>query len=131
MSSNTGSLSSMLAGKCPQCHKGKVFKHNMWNLFKSSEVHVNCPYCGVKFEQELGFFWGAMYFSYALNVAVSVITGFSMFFFFGDPDLYVYLLVIVPLIIILTPFMLRFSRLLMMYVASSYRKYQPGIPKHP
>jgi len=122
-------LSSMLAGKCPRCRRGNIFKHSMFNLIKSSEVSTHCPHCGVKFEQEPGFFWGAMYFSYALNVGISIITGFSMYFFFGDPELYVYLLVIIPLILVLTPFMLRFSRLLMMYIASPYRKYQPNIPK--
>jgi hypothetical protein len=70
-----------------------------------------------------------MYFSYAINVAISVIAGFTLFFIFGDPELWVYIAVIVPTILILTPPMTRFSRLMMMYVIAPYRKYNPNALK--
>jgi len=123
MNSNPGFISSMLLGKCPRCRKGKVFSHRFYNVINFSEVHANCPACGVKLEPEPGFFWGAMYFSYAINVAISIITGFTMFFVFNDPDLWIYISVIVPAILLLTPPMMRFSRLLMMYLIAPYRKY--------
>jgi len=126
MGSKPGGISSMLLGKCPKCRKGKVFTHPFYNLFNYSEVHPNCPVCDVKLEPEPGFFWGAMYFSYAINVAISIITGFTMFFIFNDPELWVYICVIVPAILLLTPPMMRFSRLLMMYLIAPYRKYNPG-----
>ena len=125
----TGTFPALLKGKCPKCHIGKVFTHPFYNINNYSQVHKNCPYCGVKFETEPGFFWGAMYFSYALNVGVSIVTGFTLFFLFDDPDLWIYISVIVPLILILTPPMMRFSRLLMMYAAAPYRKYDPGTGK--
>ncbi|MEY4912742.1 MAG: hypothetical protein RL025_569, partial [Bacteroidota bacterium] len=39
-------------------------------------MHQDCPHCGFHFEIEPGFFWGAMYISYAFSVAVSVTFGF-------------------------------------------------------
>ena len=92
-----------------------------------SSVKNNCANCGVKFETEPGFFWGAMYFSYALNVGISIVSGFVLYFLFGDPEYWIYISVMVPLILILTPPMVRFSRLLMMYMASPYRKYNPDL----
>ena len=118
-----GKFLSLLSGKCPQCRSGKVFSHPFYNILNYSQIHKNCPYCGVKFESEVGFFWGAMYFTYVLNVGVSAVTGFTLFFLFNDPELWIYISVIVPLILILTPPMMRFSRLLMMYVAAPYRRY--------
>ncbi|MFM9944239.1 MAG: DUF983 domain-containing protein [Bacteroidia bacterium] len=120
-----GTVGSLITGKCPKCHQGKVFTHSFYNVMHYSQIHKSCPHCGVKFESELGFFWGAMYFSYALNVGVSIITGFSLFFFFNDPEFWVYISVIIPIMIILTPVMMRFSRLMMMYVVAPYRKYDP------
>ena len=126
MSSSKGFFSSLFAGKCPKCRTGKVFTHPFYNILNHGNVHKNCPVCGVKFEPEPGFFWGAMYFTYALNVAISIITGFTLFFFFGDPELWVYISVIIPLIFLFTPIMVRFSRLLMMYVTAPYRKFNPS-----
>ena len=122
-------ITSFFAGKCPKCRTGKVFAYSVFNLLNFSEVHKHCPACGVKIESEIGFFWGAMYFSYALNVAISVITGLTLFYFFNDPELWIYISVIIPTIIILTPPMTRFSRLMMMYAVAPYRKYNPNALK--
>lgn len=124
---SNGKIVSLFKGKCPKCHRGKVFTHPFYSIWHYSQIHKNCSYCGVKFESEVGFFWGAMYFTYALNVGVSMVAGICMYFLFGDPELWVYVSVIVPLILVLTPPMMRFSRLLMMYVAAPYRKYDKSI----
>jgi len=126
MSDKPNGIKAFFGGKCPRCRSVNIFTHSTFNLFHFSEVHPNCPNCGVKIEPEPGFFWGAMYFSYAINVAISVIAGFTLFFVFGDPELWVYITVIVPSILILTPPMTRFSRLMMMYLIAPYRKFDPN-----
>jgi hypothetical protein len=35
-------------------------------------MHEKCPACGIRFEREQGYFFGAMYFSYALGVPIIV-----------------------------------------------------------
>ncbi len=127
MTSHKGFIGSLITGCCPKCRTGKVFTHPFYNFGKFSSVHSHCPACGTKFETEPGFFWGAMYFSYALNVAVAIVTIFTLMVFFNDPEYWVYVTVIVPLILILNIPMVRFSRLLLMYVAAPYRKYNPNI----
>ena len=81
------SIHSFLGGKCPQCHEGNVFTHKASNLKHFREMHDHCPSCNVKFESEPGFFWGAMYFSYAYSVASFIIIGFFFFTYSDDVNL--------------------------------------------
>ena len=66
-------LKSILTFKCPQCQKGEFFESkNPYNLKKIGNVRECCSECGLKYEREVGFFYGAMYVSYALGVALFV-----------------------------------------------------------
>lgn len=120
-------MSALIAfaqGKCPQCRKGDVFTHRGTNLKKFKEMHVNCPECKVKFESEPGFFWGAMYFSYAYSVASFIVIGFLFFNFIEDVNLGYYIGTVIAFTLITSPMSFRISRLLMMYIAAPYRKFK-------
>lgn len=56
--------------KCPVCQEADFFVSHPYDLAHAGEFHANCPVCGTKFEREPGFFYGAMYVSYAIGVAV-------------------------------------------------------------
>jgi uncharacterized protein (DUF983 family) len=57
--------------KCPRCHEGKVFENNNpYNFHNGLTMYKHCPSCGLKYERETGYFYGAMYVSYGLQVAV-------------------------------------------------------------
>lgn len=66
-------IRGILLCKCPSCRQGKMFntKGNPF-LFRIPEMRKHCPNCNFKFEMEPGFFYGAMYASYALTVAEMV-----------------------------------------------------------
>ncbi len=117
-------LGSFLAGKCPQCREGKVFKHPISKLTKFKEMNQHCPKCGVRFESEPGFFWGAMYFSYAINVAMFILVGFFFFMFSDDVNLTVFITTLVVLSLVTSPISFRLSRLFMMYIAAPYRSFK-------
>lgn len=56
--------------KCPHCHEGEFFKsRNPYDLKNMSATHDYCPKCKRKLYLEPGFYYGAMYVSYALSVA--------------------------------------------------------------
>ncbi len=59
-------------GKCPGCREGHLFKSKPYHR-KSFDMHQNCQVCGVPFEREPGFFWGALFVNYALVVAIVLI----------------------------------------------------------
>ncbi|MGB1319197.1 MAG: DUF983 domain-containing protein [Flavobacteriales bacterium] len=64
---------SMLRLKCPRCHEGDLFLHkNPYSFTKLEKMPDNCPVCDQKYWPEPGFYYGAMYVSYALTIALSV-----------------------------------------------------------
>lgn len=65
-------LDSILRFKCPVCHEADFFVSHPYDLTRTGDFHANCPVCHTKFEREPGFFYGAMYVSYAIAVAVFV-----------------------------------------------------------
>lgn len=106
---------SFFTAKCPNCGKGKVFKYGLYS-YKFIEVNKTCECCAYKFEPEPGFYYGAMYFAYAINVGLILMTLllFNMLYDPFPPLKYV----ITLSIIILFGFNLtgRLSRLLMLYL---------------
>lgn len=65
---------STLANKCPRCHKGKLFESGNPYHFKSAfKMNTECSCCGLKYEREPGFFYGAMYVSYALMSGIFIL----------------------------------------------------------
>ncbi|MGB0916450.1 MAG: DUF983 domain-containing protein [Flavobacteriales bacterium] len=64
---------SMLRLKCPRCHEGDLFLHkNPYSFTMLEKMPDNCPVCDQKYWPEPGFYYGAMYVSYALTIALSV-----------------------------------------------------------
>ncbi|MCB0768334.1 MAG: DUF983 domain-containing protein [Flavobacteriales bacterium] len=71
---NKGSkLYSVIARKCPHCHQGEfLVNRNPYALAQAGDLLPSCSVCHRKFEPEPGFYYGGMYVSYALAVALSV-----------------------------------------------------------
>jgi len=65
-------LYSILNGKCPHCHEGDFFLSNLYDLRKLDDNYDNCPKCNETFNLDPGFYFGAMYISYALVTALMV-----------------------------------------------------------
>lgn len=65
-------LYSVTKNKCPRCHQGDVFEYKQPFRKGFDKMHTNCSHCNLKYEKEPGFFYGAMYVSYALMVALFV-----------------------------------------------------------
>lgn len=65
-------LYSILFLKCPRCHKGKFLEANPYKLSKFNKVKERCPKCDLKYSIEPSFYYGSMYVSYAVGIAVAV-----------------------------------------------------------
>ena len=77
------SLEAAVKMKCPNCHEGDMFvSKNPYEFGKMTVMYEHCPKCGLKYEKEVGFYYGAMYVSYALGVALFVTcwVSFNLFF---------------------------------------------------
>ena len=66
-------LSSILQLKCPKCRQGDLFCNKSSYKYKGFfDMPKKCSECGQDFEIETGFYYGAMYVSYALTIALTV-----------------------------------------------------------
>jgi len=106
---------SLLNCKCPKCEKGKVFHSKGFVLLGRMPImNENCPSCQHKFEMETGFFFGAMFVSYAMAVAEAIVVFLIAFNFVKSSIL---LVLIVAMVILLMGFVnLRYSRMIWMYL---------------
>lgn len=112
---------SVVKGKCPNCHEGEFFKYKFtFNPTKITQLHDNCPNCGLKYMIEPSFFYGAMYVNYALTVALSIIVFLVSKLVFELSLLQSFIAIILALII-LAPLNLRLSRLLWINMFVSYK----------
>ncbi len=113
-------LYSILMMKCAKCHEGDLFcDRNPYHLRQLFRMYDKCPVCGQKYQPEPGFWFGAMYVSYALNVAIWITLFVAIYTFV---TLYwVYFLSIGVLVdLVLVPVTFRLSRSIWMNFFISY-----------
>jgi uncharacterized protein (DUF983 family) len=120
---NRSLLNAIVEGRCPQCRETKMFKNNMLS-FSFHQMHKECSSCGLFFEVEPGFFFGAMYVSYAMVVGLFIVIGLLLNYVFGDPNLIIYMVSLPVATILMLPFIFRYSRILFLYMFGgvSYKK---------
>jgi uncharacterized protein (DUF983 family) len=119
-------LYSIFNQQCPRCHEGDVFVNK--NPFKKmSAIHSNCSHCGLRYEKEPGFFFGAMYVSYMFNIALFV-TCVVAYFVLLDQYISGWFLMAfyVVMTVILTPIYYRLSRMIWLNFFQSYEPEKQG-----
>jgi hypothetical protein len=93
-----------------------------------------CPICGLIFEREQGYFFGAMYFSYALSIVVLGPIFFWLQWLLPDWPGPVIVLLTVPPYLPFVPAVFRYSRVLWIYfdraASPSELSNSPGWLKH-
>ncbi|GGI22455.1 DUF983 domain-containing protein [Pedobacter mendelii] len=127
MAEKTSKLYAIVHAKCPHCRRGDVFTGSMYgfNIQHTKEV---CSRCGQRIEIEPGYFYAAMYVSYAMNVVEMLIVSFIIYLLVGpleDNTFWTYLIVIFAGCFILSPFNYRYSRIILLHILSPNIKYKP------
>lgn len=103
-------LYSILTGTCPKCQNESMYlDKNAYNLSRIFEMHERCSHCGTKYKIEPSFFFGAMYVSYGVGIAVGVAAFIISYFFIGT-NLKVAFISIIAALVLLMPFIMRVSR---------------------
>jgi len=121
--SEKSALASVIEGRCPQCRQEKMF---VSGPFTSTflKMKKSCEHCGLQYEREPGFFYGAMYVSYILSVGILLVTGALVYYIGSDPDLWVYIVSVVLISLILYPINFRLSRIIFLHLFAGM-KYDP------
>lgn len=110
-------IKKILSNKCPNCKEGHIYsKKNIYFNFFSNKMNKECKKCGYKFEKEPGFFFGAMYVSYALNVAEALVVFIlGRLFFESVYDMRIIFWIGLTLLL-LSAFNMRISRIIWIYL---------------
>ncbi len=115
-------LYSIFTGTCPVCHEGKLYvEKNPYRINRIMEMHDHCSHCGKKFKIEPSFFFGAMYVSYAVGVAIAVAAFIITYFFLGLSPTYSFAAIVV-ILAILYPVIVRISRNIWINLFINYDK---------
>ncbi len=105
-------LYSIFNNKCPKCQEGDFFSFsNSYDLKNFSKMDKQCQVCKLNYEPEPGYYFGAMYVSYAINVAVFVSVWVACIVLFEDINVWYQVLASVVIGLALTPLTFRWSRL--------------------
>jgi uncharacterized protein (DUF983 family) len=115
-------LYSIIHRKCPQCHEGDFFVSTPYDLKHVGDIREKCDHCGLKYEKEHGFYYGAMYVGYGLGVATFVTFWVSMNLFFSSLSTGFQIAIIVAAIIVSGPFLYMLSKIIWANMFIHYRK---------
>ena len=88
-------------------------------------MNSTCSFCEANFEPEPGFYYGAMFVSYALSVVLFASIGIALYVL-GNPEDWVYLVAIIVGAILFAPFSFRYSRILFLYFFGGLH-YDPSL----
>jgi uncharacterized protein (DUF983 family) len=115
-------LYSIFTGTCPVCQSESMYvSSNPFNLSKATAMKERCSNCNTKYKIEPSFFYGAMYVSYGLGVAIAVAAFVISYSFFNLEKLSIFF-VILASIVVLMPINLRLSRNIWINMFMSYDK---------
>ena len=112
---------SILRGKCPRCHEGNFFKYTFtMNIFKVNKIEKKCSQCDLKYMIEPAFYFGALYVSYGITVAICIATFITSKIIFDLALLSSFIAVFIVLILCI-PVNLRLSRILWINMFINYK----------
>lgn len=121
---------SIFKMKCPQCQEGEFFVSQPYDLKHAGEIHEHCSHCGLKYSKEPGFYYGAMYVSYALGVALFVTLWVSMNLFFNVESTSVQLGVIITISLLATPYLYALSKIIWANFFIRYDEHSAANKQH-
>jgi uncharacterized protein (DUF983 family) len=113
---------SIFNNKCPRCHEGDFFKSKLtYAPSKVTKLHDNCPSCNLKYMIEPSFFYGAMYVSYGITVAMFVTIFIIAKVFIGLGILESFAAILITAVLLM-PLNMRLSRILWINMFIGYKE---------
>lgn len=115
-------LYSIFTGTCPVCQNESMYtSSNLYNPKKTQEMKERCSHCDTKYKIEPSFFYGSMYVSYGVGVAIAMIT-FALTYFVFDISRWNIFLIITFISIFSLPIVIRLSRNIWINIFMDYDK---------
>lgn len=112
---------SIMTGTCPRCLQSKMYiKSNPYNLAHISKMHERCSKCDLNYYPEPGYYFGAMYVTYALVVGQFCILYALKTILNYDISIFNFMLIFLAVLFILAPINFRLSRVVWLNFFVSY-----------
>lgn len=115
-------LYSILKRKCPVCQEGDFFLSKPYDLKNTGKIHESCSECNEKFSKEPGFYYGAMYVSYALGVVVFVAVFIITYLIYPNSSAMTYIILIAIAMVLFGPFLYELSKIIWANMFMSFKK---------
>lgn len=111
----------LFKNECPNCYKGKVFRDKSFFFSLGfPKMNKHCSHCHFKFEKEPGYFFGAMFVSYALAVGEGIMTYLVVHPFFEKAFDLRMIPIVGTVLLSLCFFNIRLSRIIWIYAFKNY-----------
>ncbi|MHA4895024.1 DUF983 domain-containing protein [Pedobacter sp. PWIIR3] len=126
---NISKFQAVVQCKCPRCRTGAIFSGPIYS-FKGQVTNEYCSYCNLRFEREPGFFYVAMFISYAMNVAEMIAISIAAYTFglaLTYENLWAYVVVLIIGVFLFSPINYRYSRVMLLHWLTPGLKFVPGI----
>jgi uncharacterized protein (DUF983 family) len=114
-------LYSISTMTCPQCQESHMMVGNPYRFYTMGEVKSKCEVCGLNLKPEPGFYYGAMYVSYGLGVAIFVSIWASCTWFFDNVGVWTQISLILIALIGLGPYLYALSKVIWANIFFSYK----------
>lgn len=114
-------VKSIVQHKCPRCLEGNIFpEKNPYILRKTAEMNMRCPECDLNLWPEPGFFYGAMYVSYAFTIAIGTAVFILHYLLHGKIDVIWFLIELSVALLLAAPYTFRTSRVIWLNFFNRY-----------
>ena len=114
-------LYSIATMTCPQCQESHMMVANPYRFSTMGEVKNKCGVCGLDLKPEPGFYYGAMYVSYGLSVAIFVSIWASCTWFFENVGVWTQISLVLIALIGLGPYLYALSKVIWANIFFSYK----------
>ena len=104
-------LYSIFYFKCPSCCEGDFFISHPYNLSRIGDLYKQCSSCKTKFSKEPGFYYGAMYVSYAFAVALSFLVYVIFELVVVSYEIKTFIIAYSILVVFLSPYLYALSKI--------------------
>ncbi len=114
-------LYSIFNFKCPRCHQGEFFEdRNPYHLKHAGDIKEKCSHCDLKYSPELGFYYGGMFVSYGLGVALFIAITVALYIFYPEFHPILLISLLFASLIVLGPYIYALSKIIWANIFFSY-----------
>ena len=114
---------SIIYNLCPKCHSSPFWPSSnpYKNIIIKNKGDIGfCKKCNLKYEVEPGFWFGAMYISYAISIFISLSLWVFLNYLFSNISITNIIIIIASFLLLCSPITYYLSRLLWINIFVSY-----------